>query len=217
MKKQIAEIIEVVLLVVPFAAAAVFWNRLPSQMAVHFNFEGTADAYGGKSFGLLLLLPCINLLLYFILKYLPRMMTAAAQFASLEKRLDVLRLTIHGFITSLYLVILLYTLHQKVNVLLFIAYGIVLLMLITGNYLNNIKPNNFMGVRTPWTMKNPEVWRKTHYLTSRLWVIASLIVMCIIPFLSQLQVATLLLFYCVIIVVPPVIYSWIIYKKIKTI
>ncbi len=216
MKKQIAEIITLVLLVVPFAAAAVFWNRLPNQMAVHFNFEGAADAYGGKPFGLLLL-PCINLLLYFILKYLPRMMATGAQFASLEKRLGVLRLTIHGFITSLYLVILLYTLHQKVNVLLFIAYGIVLLMLITGNYLNNIKPNNFMGVRTPWTMKNPEVWRKTHHLTSRLWVIASLVIMCIIPFLSQLQVATLLLFYFMIIALPPVIYSWVIYKKIKTI
>lgn len=216
MKKQTTEISILALLVIPFAAAAVFWSRLPARMAVHFNFEGAPDAYGGKPFGLLLL-PCINLLLYFILKYLPAMMATGEQFALLEKRLDAMRLAIHGFITILYLVILLYTLQQKVNVMLFIAYSIVLLMLITGNYLNNIKPNNFMGVRTPWTMKNPEVWRKTHHLTSRLWVIASLIVMCIIPFLPQLQVARLLLFYFIIIALPPVIYSWIIYKKLKTI
>ncbi len=216
MKKQMIEIIVLVLLVVPFAAAAVFWNRLPNQMAIHFNFEGAADAYGGKPFGLLLL-PCINLLLYFIFRYLPKMMGSGEQFALLEKRLDVLRLAIHGFITTLYLVILLYTLYQKVNVLLFIAYGIALLMLITGNYLNNIKPNNFMGIRTPWTMKNPEVWRKTHLLTSRLWVIASLFVMCIIPFLPQLQVAKLLLGYFLTITLLPFIYSYVISKRIKTI
>ena len=213
MKKQTKEIIIALVVALPFVAAAIFWKQLPGQMAVHFNFKGAADSYGSKPEGLLLL-PSINLLVYILLKFLPKLMASPTQFELLEKRLDTLRLAIHCFLAALYLVILRYTLQHGVNVLLFIAYGILLLMLITGNSLNNIKPNHFMGVRTPWTMKNPEVWRKTHYMTSRLWVTVSLVVMCIIPFLSQLQVAIALLFYFTIITIPPLLYSWIIYKKI---
>lgn len=216
MKKQTAEIIILILVAIPFIAAVIFWQQLPNQMAVHFNFKGAVDRYGGKAEGLLLL-PCVNLLVYAVLKFLPKKMATLEQFALLEKRLNVLRLAVHAFITVLYLVILLYSLHRQVNVLLFIAYGIVLLMLVAGNYINNIKPNHFIGVRTPWTMKNGEVWRKTHHLASRLWVTASLIVMCVIPFLSQLQVSTLMLCYFMTIALLPVIYSWVIYKKVKTI
>lgn len=216
MKKNAAELLIVLILAIPFIAAAFFWNRLPNRMAIHFNLEGQADGYGSKFTGLLLL-PVVNVGIYLLMRFLPKQMTQASRFNQLEKRLVMIRLVLHTFVSALYLVIMWYTLHHAVNILLFLAYGVLAILLVAGNYLNNIKPNHFMGVRTPWTMKNDEVWRKTHFLTSRLWVAGALIMMCVLPFLSQLQATTVLLVYLTLICIIPVAYSWIIYKKSGTI
>lgn len=215
MKKNITEIIILIMLTLPFIAAFIFWDKLPNRMAIHFNFNGEADGFGNKPLGLLML-PVINVLIWLLLKFLPKLIMSQTQFDLFSKRYNIIRLLVHSFITALYLVILMYTLQYKTNVLLFIAYGISILLLVTGNYLNNIKPNNFIGIRTPWTMKNTEVWRKTHYVTSRLWVAASLVLMCIIPFVSAILLSKLLMLYFIIITIPPIIYSYIIFKKTVT-
>ncbi len=215
MKKNITELIIWIILAIPFIAALIFWDKLPDRMAIHFNFNGTADGFGNKPIGLLML-PVINVVIWLLLKFLPKFIMSQPQFDLFSKRYNIIRLLIHSFITALYLVILMYTLQYKTNVLLFIEYGILILLLVTGNYLNNIKPNNFIGIRTPWTMKNTEVWRKTHHVTSRLWVASSLIMMCIIPFVSEILLSKLLIVYFIIIAIPPIIYSYIIFKKTIT-
>lgn len=212
MKKNITELIIWIVLAIPFIAALIFWDKLPDRMAIHFNFNGDADSFGNKPLGILML-PVINLLIWLLLKFLPKVIMTQQQFYLFSKRYNIIRLLVHSFITALYLIILLYTLQHKINVLLFIGYGILILLLVTGNYLNNIKPNNFIGIKTPWTLKNADVWRKTHHLTSRLWVIASLIMMCIIPFVSELLLGKLLIAYFIAIAIPPFIYSYIIFKK----
>ena len=45
--------------------------------------------------------------------------------------------------------------------------AISLLMAYLGNLFNSLKPNYFVGVRTPWTLENEAVWKKTHQLTGR--------------------------------------------------
>jgi len=215
MKRNTAEIIIVLVVAIPFIAAALCWKQLPNQMAVHFNLKGQADGYGGKPIGLLLL-PAVNVAIYLLLKFLPKIIPAGDQFALLEKRFTIIRLTVHGFVTLLYLAILLHTLHYAVNLLLLIMYGVLLVSLVTGNYLNNIRPNHFIGVRTPWTMKNPEVWRRTHHLASRMMVVGSLAVMCIIPFLSELVMISFTLGYMLVVSFVPVVYSWMIYSKTES-
>jgi uncharacterized membrane protein len=215
MKKNTTELIILITLTIPFIAAFIFWDKLPNRMAIHFNFNGEADGFSNKPLGLLML-PVINVVIWSLLKVLPKFIMSQKQFDLFSKRYNIIRLLVHSFITALYLVILMYTLQYKTNVLLFLAYGISILLLVIGNYLNNIKPNNFIGIRTPWTMKNAEVWRKTHYVTSRLWVAASLILMCIIPFLSEILLSKLLMLYFIIITIPPIIYSYIIFKKTVT-
>jgi uncharacterized membrane protein len=215
MKKNLTEIVILILLVIPFAAAFIFWKDLPAQIAIQFNFNGEPNTYVSKPAGAFLL-PAINVLIYFLLKFFPQLTMPKEKFTLFAGRVTVVRILLHCFITALYIATLLYAMHHQPNILHFIAYGVLTLLLITGNYLNNIKPNYFMGIRTPWTLQNAEVWRKTHHLTSRLWVAASLVMMCIIPFVSQAQVSVLLLIYFIIIAVPPFIYSYIIYKKTIT-
>ncbi|MDA8194266.1 MAG: SdpI family protein, partial [Thermaerobacter sp.] len=52
-----------------------------------------------------------------------------------------------------------------------------LLLLLLANVLPRVKPNWWIGVRTPWTLSNDAVWAKTHLWAGRLGVAAGLLLM----------------------------------------
>jgi uncharacterized membrane protein len=47
--------------------------------------------------------------------------------------------------------------------LIFIPIGGLFITL--GNYFKVIQPNYFIGIKTPWTFENKEVWKLIHILT----------------------------------------------------
>jgi uncharacterized membrane protein len=49
------------------------------------------------------------------------------------------------------------------------------LLILLGNPMGKVKPNFFLGVRTPWTLASPRVWHATHRLTGQLMVAAGVI------------------------------------------
>lgn len=84
---------------------------------------------------------------------------------------------------------------------------------VCGNLMYNVRPNYFFGIRTPWTLKNETVWRKTHHLGGVVLFIAG-----ITGFIGSLLVDEQQLFpvMMTVILVPTaitVIYSYYIYKK----
>lgn len=88
-----------------------------------------------------------------------------------------------------------------------------LFFIIFGNYMGNIRPNWFVGIRTPWTMDNEEVWRKTHQLAGKLWFsggIAALIFSFVLTKYFNYWFIPLLFTITLI----PIIYSYLLYKKI---
>lgn len=50
------------------------------------------------------------------------------------------------------------------------------LFIVLGNYMGKIRPNWFIGVRTPWTLSSPRVWTKTHRQCGWAFVIAGILV-----------------------------------------
>jgi uncharacterized membrane protein len=59
------------------------------------------------------------------------------------------------------------------NTIFLIAGGMFMFL---GNYMQAVKPNYFIGIRTPWTLENETVWNKTHRLGGRLYFVAGLLV-----------------------------------------
>jgi uncharacterized membrane protein len=85
---------------------------------------------------------------------------------------------------------------------------------ICGNLLYNVRPNLYLGIRTPWTLKNETVWRKTHHLGGIL-----LFIFGVTGFIGTLlvdahQVHYILLSVILITSLIPAAYSYILYKKI---
>lgn len=51
-----------------------------------------------------------------------------------------------------------------------IALDLALFLLLPGNFMGRLRPNWFVGIRTPWTLASDEVWRRTHRLAAALMV-----------------------------------------------
>ncbi len=49
------------------------------------------------------------------------------------------------------------------------------LLLVLGFAMKGVEPNPFIGIRVPWTMNSPMVWRMTHDRASRLWMVAGVV------------------------------------------
>ena len=71
-----------------------------------------------------------------------------------------------------------------------------------------------MGIRTPWTLSNDEVWNKTHRLGGKLFMLMGLLLM-LSPVLPWQSLTLTLIIPVSIIALVPVVYSYLLYRKIK--
>ncbi|MGB0347478.1 MAG: SdpI family protein, partial [Balneolaceae bacterium] len=72
-------------------------------------------------------------------------------------------------------------------------------------------------VKTPWTLENEEVWKRTHRITAKIWTVGGLLLV-MIPFLIGNQIIYWSIFGVLIslLVLYPVIYSYVIFQKLDT-
>jgi uncharacterized membrane protein len=90
-----------------------------------------------------------------------------------------------------------------------------LLFVFLGNYFKTIKPNYFIGIKTPWTLENETVWKETHSLAGKMWFVGGLIIVFSSLILSKEANFTLFTVITVIIALVPVIYSYIFFKQLE--
>ena len=93
-----------------------------------------------------------------------------------------------------------------------------LFMLIAGNFMGVIKHNRLLGIRTPWTLKDETVWKKTHRFGAYTSVIGGIIicVSAVLGFISKNAALSISGFIAGMILVAavPMTYSYVIYKKL---
>jgi uncharacterized membrane protein len=200
-----------IMLLIPFPFIAFFWEKFPGQIATRFDFDGNPAAYSGKVFGLFSM-PLMNVALYFIFILLPFIDPRRKNYALFSDKYRILRVVLHAFLAFSFFISAVYALGAGFNMSRLIMYGVCVIMLILGNYMGNIRSNFFIGIRTPWTLSNEEVWTRTHRLAGKLWVAATLVMMMLLPILPYAE--TCFVIYISLITVVPVVYSFIIFRKL---
>ena len=204
----------VALLLIPFAASVYFWDQLPDQVPTHFNLQGEVDDWGPKWINAFMM-PVIGLVTYFSLIFLP-FIDPKKRIASRQKPIAAMRIILSLFMVVIYGLIMAVSLGNEVKMEFYVMLAVGLLIMVVGNYMNSVKQNYFIGVKTPWTLENEEVWKKTHRLTSKLWTAGGALLI-IIPLLFSGSAAQAWLLGIVIaaISVLPILYSYLIYQKLK--
>ncbi len=92
------------ILLVPFIYAFAIWNKVPQQVPTHFDLNGMPDDYSGKV-SALLVLPLINVAIYLLLFFIPRIDPRKKNYAAFGSSYQNIRLIIHLFFVGVFIFI----------------------------------------------------------------------------------------------------------------
>jgi uncharacterized membrane protein len=169
------ELPQLLVLAATWIAAAVSWPTAPDRIPVHWNIEGEIDRHGGKLEGLLLL-PLLCLVFYLLLYFLPRIDPGRANYPQFKTAYGVIRLAVmlvFGAITAM-MHLTMRGVAVDVGRMLPLVLGVMFLLL--GGVLGKVRPNWFVGVRTPWTLSSKTAWVRTHRIGGGAFMLAGLVV-----------------------------------------
>lgn len=199
------------IVIAPVIVVLWYWGQIPSLIPSHFNLEGFADRWQEKSL-LLWMIPTITFGLYALLLVIP-LIDPKQRIQEMGNKYFALRLIIHGFITAVLLVWLKSAIQNtNMDMALFFPF-LALFFILLGVYLQTIKPNYFLGIRTPWTLQDENNWRSTHRLASRLYVIGGAVMLLTSFFYPKYFIAEFIGIIALSLV--PILYSFIYYVKNK--
>jgi len=198
----------------PVIYLLIVWNSVPETIITRFNFNEPETKEITRQTLLVssIVNSAIAAALYFLLRNLRRVDpkvksdTPVAGFNRMGLSATVFLILLNYFV-------ILSAIHswEISQNILFIFFG--LLVAVLGNYMYNIKPNYFAGIRLPWTLNDENNWRQTHHLTGKLWFSAGIILALISWFLPDAALKPVFIVVMVLIVLIPGIYSYRLFKR----
>lgn len=163
-----------VLAVLPAVMVAAVYGCLPRQVPIQWGFDGVVNTWGDKSVYWIIALVC--LLMAAMFQFLPFVDPKRRSYVVFQKYYD-------GFALLMELVMVLATAMTlvecirpgTVSISRAVTVAISALFVFLGNMMGKIKHNYFMGIKTPWTLADPDVWNRTHRFTGRLWFLVGVV------------------------------------------
>ena len=198
-----------VLILLPMLVGVLLWDQLPEQMVTHWGVDSVPDGWSGKGivvFGI----PAFMLVLHW-----GGMLLTAADPKSKEQGKKPMNM-IFWIVPVISLVCCGMIYAQAMEVKLDIDTIALVLMGVTflyiGNYMPKCKQNFTLGIKLPWTLNSEANWNATHRLAGKLWMAAGvLFLLCI--FLPKPALMLALLIILPVMVLVPLVYSYLYYKK----
>ncbi len=207
-------IVKLVLIAKIVALSAWFYPLLPETVPIHWNAAGEIDGYGHK-FWSVLLIPIMVIVLQGLFWVIPKIDPNREKYKQFVKAWQMFQIGFLIFMLYLHSVILYLIFHPQESILPFMQIGLGVFFVLIGNYMGKIRQNYFFGIRTPWTLKNEEVWNKTHRLGGWCFVVAGLLFLVNTTF--QWQVVLVFIVALFLAAVVPIVYSYVLYRKIVAI
>lgn len=214
MNKYLKESVLWALIILPYAYLATIWHKLPDRVPTHFNIEGNVDDWSSKT-SLLFLPGALGLGIYFLMLVIP-VFDPKRKIQQMGEKYYTFRFMFTFFfsVLAIYLLYISNTGSLKKPNMLIALMGAFFAML--GNYFQTVRPNYFIGIRTPWTLENEHIWRKTHRLGGRIWMTGGVLIVILSFFISNNYVLAItfgvLLFVMAIV---PMLFSYIEYLRVK--
>ncbi|MNR00823.1 Immunity protein SdpI [compost metagenome] len=210
--KKWKEILLYVVSLSPAIGGLVLYSRLPDTMASHFDMNNEVNGTMSKEMSLLMLV-LLGLLPLFI-RVMRSIDPKKANFEKFPAAFEVTRFGVSLLLAVVGWAVIFFNLgynldFQKITMILIGA-----LFAVMGNFLTQVKPNYTFGIRTPWTLANEEIWRKTHRLGGPLMMVGG-----VISFISAFLLSSLaiIIFIAAILIssLIPVIYSYVIFTRLS--
>jgi uncharacterized membrane protein len=155
---------------------AAVYAQLPDRVPSHWNIHGEVDGTIGR-LAAVLLPPAIITGVWLLLLAVPRIDPLRSSYASFAGTYRMIVNAVVLFLAAVQVVVIGAALGWPVGVPQVIGVGAGLLFMILGNEMGRLKPNWFAGIRTPWTLSDPENWRRTHRFGGKVFFVAGLLIL----------------------------------------
>ena len=212
MNRKTTFLLNCVIVLAAVAVNMLAYPKLPEKMASHWGPGGQVDGWMCKRI-CVWLIPAIMVFqtsLFFGILLIDPLRKNIKQFfshyAGFIIILNLFLLAVHGWM-------ILWNLDIRISSNVFMPLGIACLIFYAGIVMGHIKPNWFIGIRTPWTLSNEIVWQKTHKLDGILFRIAAIVMLIGAAFPKYAIIFVLVPILSVALIT--LIYSLVIWKKLK--
>ncbi|WP_427340891.1 SdpI family protein [Caloranaerobacter sp. DY30410] len=199
------------ILLISFIATIFIYSSLPDSIPRHWNIRGEIDAYGHKNMVFFTALTPIGL--YALMLLMPKIDPKRKSYSKHKKAYEILTVIVIMFLIIIHWALIFVALGGNVDIILLIKASIGLLFIIIGNYMGQIRHNYFFGIRTPWTLANETVWRKTHRVGGYGFIVIG-IVFLLSTFINNNLGFIIPMSTVIFIIFGIVIYSYVEYTKI---
>jgi uncharacterized membrane protein len=196
--------------VITLIVTGVMYPDLTDQVPRHWDAYGNVDGYMAKQW--LFALALLPAGIYYLFPIIRKVDPKSQNYERHEEVYSLFRLILSLMMFGVYYLSLFAATGKDVNIGLFMPILVGIIFVIIGNYMGKIKQNFFMGIRTPWTLSNENVWNKTHRFGGNVFVLMGLLLMLSSVLRSDFFVG-LLLSMVVVMVVGLFLYSYIIFRK----
>lgn len=190
-----------------------FYNHFPAQVVTHWNFYGNPDSWG-KGTTNALVIPSIITGMYLLFLALPFLDPKKERYQEFAKVYTIFKNLLMLVMLIVFLASGLYNLGFNIQIQYVVPSTIGLLMIVIGNYMGKIKPNWFMGIRTPWTLSSETVWQKTHRMGGYAFILFGFLII-ISPLLPAALGLMAFILGILIVVIGTFGYSYWVYREEK--
>jgi uncharacterized membrane protein len=155
-----------------FGFSGYFYPKLPSWMASHWNARGQVDDYMSKNI-CLFMIPVSSVFVALLFAGLSRVDPLQKNFQWFRVFNDTFLFLLLAFLFAVQVFIIAWNLGIKIRTAFLMPVLLSILFFGLGCIMGKVGPNWFLGIRTPWTLGNERVWRKTHLWSAILFKLAA--------------------------------------------
>ena len=194
--------------ILSFIGQLILYPSLPDSIPIHWDSSWRVDGYAAKWAAIPIALFPLAMVLF--MKVLPKIDPKRRNY---DKFGDA-----YAVVTAALCVLLIAATWLSAAVALGVEFnvGLVLpllggaVLLVLGNFMPQFRQSYFLGIRTPWTLSNAEVWRKTHRLGGLLFCMLGIVwgVSAFVPMggvMAGLLIAVIIILFA---------YSYLVYQNL---
>jgi len=188
--------------------------QLPAQVATHWGIDGEPNGWSSALFAAFFL-PGLMLMMSLLFAALPSIDPLKKNYEFHGTVYFLLVNVIVGFLGVMQVIMLGSAVGWPLDVRAAMPVVLGLLFVFIGNLLPRIRPNWFMGIRTPWTLSSERVWRKTHRIGGYAFTLAGLAFVAV-GFMARGGLGrTIMLAVIFPMILWPVVYSYLEWRREK--
>ena len=203
-------ILTTLMALLPMLVGVLLWDQLPETVATHFGANGEPNGWSSRAmavFGLPGFIAAANVLCAVATSMDPKKQNIQPKIFKMILWIIPLCSWVCGGATYAYAL----GIPVSMEKLCLSFVGIVFLVI--GNYLPKCRQSYTVGIKVPWTLDNEEVWNRTHRMAGGLWMAGGAV--ALLMGLTGLVYSVVLVGLLIVMVLVPVIYSYLLYRKLS--